>query len=174
MPTNREQGDNIQIMLRIHSYESMGTFDGPGLRLVVFLQGCNFRCLYCANPDTIDACGGKPTPAEEILRMATDQKPFFGRRGGVTFSGRRSRPRRWCRSYGSCTGRASTSASTRTAASGTRRSRSCWGWSTWCCSTSSRPIRSATARSRGATMPRRSARRHDSKNTASRSGCATY
>ena len=54
---------------------------------VVFLQGCNFRCLYCANPDTIDACGGKPTPAEEILRMATDQKPFFGRRGGVTFSG---------------------------------------------------------------------------------------
>ena len=50
-------------------------------------EGCNFRCLYCANPDTIDACGGKPTPAEEILRMATDQKPFFGRRGGVTFSG---------------------------------------------------------------------------------------
>lgn len=65
----------------------MGTFDGPGLRLVVFLQGCNFRCLYCANPDTIDACGGKLTSQEEILRMAVDQKPFFGRRGGVTFSG---------------------------------------------------------------------------------------
>ncbi|HIY67951.1 MAG TPA: pyruvate formate lyase-activating protein [Candidatus Alistipes intestinigallinarum] len=74
-------------MIRVHSYESMGTFDGPGLRLVVFLQGCNFRCLYCANPDTIEACGGTLTPAEEILRMAVDQKPFYGRRGGVTFSG---------------------------------------------------------------------------------------
>lgn len=74
-------------MLRVHSYESMGTFDGPGLRLVVFLQGCNFRCLYCANPDTIEAGAGTLTDPAEILRMAVDQKPFFGRRGGVTFSG---------------------------------------------------------------------------------------
>lgn len=65
----------------------MGTFDGPGLRLVVFLQGCNFRCLYCANPDTIAGKGGTPTPPEEIVRMATSQRPFFGKRGGVTFSG---------------------------------------------------------------------------------------
>ena len=74
-------------MLRVHSYESMGTFDGPGLRLVVFLQGCNFRCLYCANPDTIETGAGTLTDPAEILRMAVDQKPFFGRRGGVTFSG---------------------------------------------------------------------------------------
>lgn len=65
----------------------MGTFDGPGIRLVVFLQGCNFRCLYCANPDTIEAGKGTPTTADHILQMAVDQKPFFGRRGGVTFSG---------------------------------------------------------------------------------------
>ena len=65
----------------------MGTFDGPGLRLVVFLQGCPFRCLYCANPDTIETGGGKDTRAEEILEMAVSQKPFFGRRGGITFSG---------------------------------------------------------------------------------------
>ena len=65
----------------------MGTFDGPGLRLVVFLQGCNFRCLYCANPDTIAGKGGTPTPPEEIVRMAMSQRPFFGKRGGVTFSG---------------------------------------------------------------------------------------
>jgi len=74
-------------MLRVHSYESMGTFDGPGLRLVVFLQGCKFRCLYCANPDTIPETGGILTKPAEILRMALNQKSFFGRRGGVTFSG---------------------------------------------------------------------------------------
>ena len=66
----------------------MGTFDGPGLRLVVFLQGCNFRCLYCANPDTIDPKGeSKETAPEDILQMALNQKPFFGKKGGVTFSG---------------------------------------------------------------------------------------
>ena len=74
-------------MIRVHSYESMGTYDGPGLRLVVFLQGCPFRCLYCANPDTIAFDGGTPTEPEHIINMAVSQKPFFGRRGGVTFSG---------------------------------------------------------------------------------------
>ena len=74
-------------MIRVHSYESMGTYDGPGLRLVVSLQGCPFKCLYCANPDTIPFEGGTMTDIEEIVRMAVSQKPFFGRRGGITFSG---------------------------------------------------------------------------------------
>ena len=74
-------------MIKVHSYESMGTYDGPGLRLVVFLQGCPFRCLYCANPDTIAFDGGTQTEPEHIIRMAVNQKPFFGRRGGITFSG---------------------------------------------------------------------------------------
>ena len=65
----------------------MGTYDGPGLRLVVFLQGCPFRCLYCANPDTIPFEGGTPTEVDHIVNMAISQKPFFGKRGGVTFSG---------------------------------------------------------------------------------------
>ena len=81
------ENNQTQPALNVHSYESMGTYDGPGLRLVVFLQGCNFKCLYCANPDTIDSHGGKPTEAEEIVRMAVSQKAFFGRRGGITFSG---------------------------------------------------------------------------------------
>ena len=74
-------------MINVHSYESMGTYDGPGLRLVVFLQGCPFRCLYCANPETIAFDGGTQTEPEHIINMAVNQKPFFGRRGGVTFSG---------------------------------------------------------------------------------------
>lgn len=75
-------------MLRVHSFESLGTYDGPGIRLVVFLQGCNFRCLYCANPDTINAKGeSKEMATEDILKMAVSQRPFFGKRGGVTFSG---------------------------------------------------------------------------------------
>ena len=74
-------------MIKVHSYESMGTYDGPGLRLVVFLQGCPFRCLYCANPDTIPFEGGTQTEPDHIIKMAVSQKPFFGRRGGVTFSG---------------------------------------------------------------------------------------
>ena len=52
-----------------------------------FLQGCPFRCLYCANPDTIDVKGGTPTTPEEILQMAISQKAFFGKKGGITFSG---------------------------------------------------------------------------------------
>ena len=74
-------------MIKVHSYESMGTYDGPGLRLVVFLQGCPFRCLYCANPDTIAFEGGTPTEIDHIVNMAVNQKPFFGKKGGVTFSG---------------------------------------------------------------------------------------
>ena len=74
-------------MIKVHSYESMGTYDGPGLRLVVFLQGCPFKCLYCANPDTIPFEGGTATEIEDIVSRAVNQKAFFGKRGGVTFSG---------------------------------------------------------------------------------------
>ncbi|MCG8477443.1 MAG: pyruvate formate-lyase-activating protein [Cytophagales bacterium] len=73
--------------LRIHSIESMGTHDGPGIRMVVFAQGCEFRCLYCQNPDTLDVKGGKFIPLEEIVRRAKNMKGYFGDKGGVTISG---------------------------------------------------------------------------------------
>ncbi len=74
-------------MLSVHSYESMGTVDGPGLRFVIFLQGCNFRCLYCANPDTIEIGKGMAVSIDEIFEMVDNTRSFFGKRGGVTFSG---------------------------------------------------------------------------------------
>jgi pyruvate formate lyase activating enzyme len=74
-------------LLRIHSIETFGTHDGPGIRMVVFLQGCQFRCLYCANPDTLDVKGGKLIDIEEIVKRAINQKPYFGKKGGVTVSG---------------------------------------------------------------------------------------
>lgn len=73
--------------LRVHSYESFGAVDGPGIRLVVFLQGCPLRCLFCHNPDTWDPKGGTETPVEEIVRKARRMRPYLGEDGGVTFSG---------------------------------------------------------------------------------------
>ena len=74
-------------MLRVHSFETFGTHEGPGIRLVVFLQGCHFRCLYCHNPDTWDLKGGKEYTVKEILAKAIDEKPYFGTKGGITVSG---------------------------------------------------------------------------------------
>lgn len=76
-----------QQFLRIHSIESFGTHDGPGIRMVVFTQGCQFKCLYCANPDTWDVKGGRDISIDEIVQRAIQEKPFFGKRGGVTISG---------------------------------------------------------------------------------------
>lgn len=73
--------------LRVHSYESFGAVDGPGIRLVVFLQGCPLRCLFCHNPDTWAVAGGTETPIEAIVQKARRMRPYFGKDGGVTFSG---------------------------------------------------------------------------------------
>lgn len=74
-------------MLNVHSVESLGTFDGPGIRLVFFLQGCNFKCLYCANPDTIEFKSGRAFSVQDVLQMARNQRPYFGKKGGITVSG---------------------------------------------------------------------------------------
>jgi pyruvate formate lyase activating enzyme len=73
---------------RIHSIESMGLVDGPGVRTVVFFQGCKLRCAYCHNPDTWATEGGTEYTPEELLKKILRFKPYFERSGGgVTFSG---------------------------------------------------------------------------------------
>ena len=72
---------------RIHSYESFGTVDGPGIRFVIFFQGCPMRCKYCHNPDTWEAGGGREVSAEDVVKEALKYKSYFGQKGGVTATG---------------------------------------------------------------------------------------
>ena len=72
---------------QVHSIQSLGTVDGPGLRFVVFLQGCNLRCKCCHNPDTWDRQGAKTYTAEEVVEKATKYREYFGEKGGITISG---------------------------------------------------------------------------------------
>ena len=71
----------------IHSTESFGAADGPGVRFIVFMQGCHMRCRYCHNPDTWKMDGGDEVPADEILKRALRFKPHWGKDGVITISG---------------------------------------------------------------------------------------
>ena len=72
---------------RIHSFQSLGTVDGPGIRFVVFMQGCNLRCGCCHNPDTWDISAGTEYTAEDILSKVLRFREYFGEKGGITLSG---------------------------------------------------------------------------------------
>lgn len=72
---------------RIHSTESFGAADGPGVRFIVFLQGCRMRCRYCHNPDTWSTEGGTEMTAEEILDRAVRYQSYWRNGGGITVSG---------------------------------------------------------------------------------------
>lgn len=72
---------------RVHSIQSMGTVDGPGVRFVVFLQGCPLRCKCCHNPDTWDFDAGTQYTPEEIISRVVRYKDYFGKDGGITLSG---------------------------------------------------------------------------------------
>ncbi|MFQ3585698.1 MAG: pyruvate formate-lyase-activating protein, partial [Cyanobacteriota bacterium] len=71
---------------RIHSIETCGTVDGPGIRFVIFTQGCPLRCLYCHNPDCRDPHEGKVVTVEELISEVRQYKPYL-RKGGVTITG---------------------------------------------------------------------------------------
>jgi len=75
------------LKLNVHSIESFGTHDGPGVRSVIFLQGCKLKCIYCHNPDTIAMEGGMEYSIEELLDKVLKMKPYYGKKGGVTVSG---------------------------------------------------------------------------------------
>lgn len=72
---------------KVHSIQSLGTVDGPGIRFVVFTQGCNLRCGCCHNPDTWEYSGGTEYSATEIVNKAKRYKEYYGSEGGITVSG---------------------------------------------------------------------------------------
>ena len=72
---------------RIHSFQSLGTVDGPGIRAVVFMQGCPLRCACCHNPDTWEFDGGTVVEPGEIFDKIYRLRSYFGKDGGVTVSG---------------------------------------------------------------------------------------
>ncbi len=76
-----------KIIGQIHSIQSLGTVDGPGLRFVAFLQGCNLRCKCCHNPDTWDMHGSNTFTPEELVNKVLNYREYFGEKGGITLSG---------------------------------------------------------------------------------------
>lgn len=78
----------MEILGNVNSVESMGLVDGPGIRYVVFLQGCELRCLYCHNPETWDKTREcERISPEDLIKKIIRFKSYFGKKGGVTFSG---------------------------------------------------------------------------------------
>ena len=74
-------------MLQVHSIESFGSVDGPGIRFVIFLKGCTMRCQYCHNPDTWSRTGGTLRSVDDILAQAQRYQSYWGEKGGITVSG---------------------------------------------------------------------------------------
>ena len=72
---------------RIHSFESMGAVDGPGLRYIVFMQGCHLKCKYCQNRDTWNIKNGQEYEVDEVLEKIMKVKNYITPDGGVTISG---------------------------------------------------------------------------------------
>lgn len=78
---------NNLISGKVHSIQTMGTLDGPGVRFVLFMQGCNLRCKCCHNPDTWKLSGGTEYLPSDIIKRVVRYKEYFGTDGGITLSG---------------------------------------------------------------------------------------
>lgn len=82
------EGARARLAGHVHSYETAGTLDGPGIRFVAFLSGCYYRCRYCHNPDTWKPGSGWHVTADELMEQVDHYAAFLGpRAGGVTLSG---------------------------------------------------------------------------------------
>lgn len=77
--------DDLSVKGKIHSIETFGAVDGPGIRFIVFFQGCHLKCLYCHNPDSWDISQGTQVSVAELIKQIKSYKSFLS--GGVTLSG---------------------------------------------------------------------------------------
>ena len=77
----------MEDVLKVHSFESFGTVDGPGIRYVIFLSGCHLKCKYCQNRDTWDIRSGHEVAISEIVDTILRYKNYISPSGGVTVSG---------------------------------------------------------------------------------------
>ncbi len=79
--------NKVPVLGNIHSTESFGSVDGPGIRFIIFLKGCHMRCRYCHNPDTWDSANNDLRSADDLLDQAERYRPYWGSTGGITVSG---------------------------------------------------------------------------------------
>lgn len=77
----------MQVTGLIHSTETFGASDGPGIRFVIFMKGCNMRCRYCHNADTWNSDGAEILTADELLMRAERYRSYWRKKGGITVSG---------------------------------------------------------------------------------------
>lgn len=83
-----DKSKDLRYYAKVHSFESLGTVDGPGIRFVIFLQGCHLNCKYCHNRDTWDINGGNYKSLDEIFEKILRYKTYFkSSNGGVTITG---------------------------------------------------------------------------------------